>query len=561
LKAFGFAIALSCLLCGPALAQDNGVARIEQVRADIAARADAAAVARLPDGAFEAVDGTDQLAHRAQGRQWWRVRVAPGHGERLLLVYHPYSARVTVLAPPLPARTQTMFDADLDPRFSRRALAFPLAGAGPIYIGVEDARYPLRIAVQPTAQVIADDLMHVRVISTVVGALIGISLVVLLFWTTLRDRVYVLYALTMALQLLYLLCAYGEAYALPGLRWLARFGAPGVWAIATLGTASASFFLIDLAELTQRALWPSRLLRWVGGYGSLLLLALLLSPWPADKHWFPPIGNLVLLIANVLALLGLTVASWRGARRAAYALLAWVPLVSLSTARAVQLSVGAPVTPWVEYGLPVVLAFAAILLALVLADRVLAERRERDRAQLHAERDALTGVFNRSGIERRLQWAVAESHRRDDVLSAVFMDLDHFKRINDSYGHGVGDACMREVVRVAGAELQYGDHMGRIGGEEFLLVLPGSNRRHARDAAERIRQAVATQCTVVAGEPVALTVSIGVAECARGDSAAALLARSDQAMYAAKHGGRNRVVVASMPAPPSAPVPEPSAPA
>jgi diguanylate cyclase (GGDEF)-like protein len=245
-----------------------------------------------------------------------------------------------------------------------------------------------------------------------------------------------------------------------------------------------------------------------------------------------------------MALLSLSVAAWRRHRRAAYALLAWVPLIGLSTARAVQLSSGAPLTPMIEYGLPVVLAIASILLVLVLADRMLTMRRERDSAQLHAERDALTGVFNRSGIESRLDWAINRARDDGGALSAAFMDLDHFKNINDNHGHAVGDACMRELVRIASDELQYGDHIGRLGGEEFLLVMPGSNRRQARDVAERIRRGVEAQCAEVAGAPVALTVSIGIAQCSIGDSVETLVARSDQAMYAAKHAGRNRVVVA-----------------
>ena len=322
---------------------------------------------------------------------------------------------------------------------------------------------------------------------------------------------------------------------------LAAFGAPGIWTIATLGTAAASFFLIQLADLAQHAPWPSRLLRWIGGYGSFALLLLLWLPWPADKQWFPAAGNLTLLAANAMALLSLGVASWRRHRRATYALVAWVPLIGLSTARAVQLSAGTPLTPMIEYGLPVVLAFASILLVLVLADRMLTMRRERDSAQLHAERDALTGVFNRSGIEQRLDWLIGQVRRDGRSLSALFLDLDHFKAINDGHGHAIGDACLHALVRAAAAEMKYGDHIGRIGGEEFLLVLPGSRQREARDTAERIRQSVERDCAEVAGVPVALTVSIGVAQCRSDDTVASLVARADQAMYVAKHAGRNRV--------------------
>jgi diguanylate cyclase (GGDEF)-like protein len=546
-------IATAIVLCLLAVPAPAGAAEIERLQRlpdlpDLpAATMPAPATVRaLPADAFEAVDDVHRLAGDAGGRGWWRLQPGSMPGDDpLLLVYHPYSARVTVMAPPdYRPVTQSLFDRSLDPRFSRRALVFPLPAAGPVYIGVEGARYPLQVAVRDVDAQLAEDVVHVRLISIVIGVLIGISLVVLLFWLLLRERVYLLYAATMVLQLMYLLCAYGEAYALPGLRVLARFGVEGIWTIATLATAASSFFLIRLTDLEQHAVLPSRLLRWVGGYASLALVVLLWLPWPAAKGWFPPAGNATLLVANVLALLALGVASWRRHRRAAYALLAWVPLVALSTARAVQLGMGAPLTPGVEYGLPLMLAFTSIVLVLVLADRMLTMRRERDHAQLHAERDALTGVFNRSGIEQRLDWAIARAREHGGALSAIFLDLDHFKEINDSHGHAVGDACMRELVRVVGGELAYGDHIGRLGGEEFLLALPGADLPQARRTGERIRRSVEAQCAQVDGIPVALTVSIGVAAYRIGDSVATLVARSDQAMYAAKHAGRNRVEAA-----------------
>jgi len=529
------------LLAWPGLAGVPGIERLQHLPQSQAASTPGPAVVRaLPDGAFETVDHADRLAG---GRGWWRLQPAATQvREPLLLVYHPYSARVTVMAPPdYRPVTRTLFDRALDPRFSRRALVFPLHAPGPVYIGVEGARYPLQVAVQDADAYLVEDLVHVRVITVVIGVLIGISLVVLLFWLLLREHVYLLYAATMVLQLMYLLCAYGEAYALPVLRGLAVFGVEGIWTVATLATAASSFFLVRLADLDHNAPLPGRLLCWVGGHLSFALVLLLWLPWPADKSWFPAVGNGALLVANVLALVALGVASWRHHRHAAYALLAWVPLVALSTARAVQLSIGAPLTPGVEYGLPLMLAFTAIVLVLVLADRMLTMRRERDRAQLHAERDALTGVFNRSGIERRLDWAVARVREQGGALSAIFLDLDHFKEINDAHGHAVGDACMRELVRVAGGELAYGDHIGRLGGEEFLLVLPGSGLPEARRTGERIRRSIQAQCAQVDGIPVALTVSLGIAAYRAGDSAAALVARSDQAMYAAKHAGRYRV--------------------
>ena len=208
-----------------------------------------------------------------------------------------------------------------------------------------------------------------------------------------------------------------------------------------------------------------------------------------------------------------------------------------------QLSAGMPLAPWLEYGLPMTEAFAALVLVLGLADRMLAFRRERDVAQLHAEHDALTGVYNRGGIVRLLDDAIVDTRRKRLPLSVLFLDLDHFKRINDSHGHPVGDVCLAAVTEVIRIETRSEHQLGRIGGEEFLLLLPSCNRRHARDIGEQIRRQVEADCRTVQGATVALTLSIGVVECGPTDNAASLIQHADEAMYQAKHEGRNRVVV------------------
>jgi diguanylate cyclase (GGDEF)-like protein len=371
--------------------------------------------------------------------------------------------------------------------------------------------------------------------------LVGVSLTVLLFWAMLRERVYMLYAATMVLQMLFLLCSYGEAFALPGLRMLAAFGAPGVWFIATVSTMVAVWMLQDYAGLRSRVPRLARAMRWAGIYVPAVLLILLLAPWPARKEWFPNFGNAMFLLTNLLAIVAL-VRAWRsGGRHAGFILIAWVPLVFFTTARAVQLSMGIPVAPWLQYGLPLVLGFTAVVLALGLADRMLTFRRERDTAQQHAERDWLTGVLNRGGIEHRLDWAVLNTRREGMPLSLLFLDLDNFKQVNDRFGHSVGDACLCAVVRLVSEELQYGDDLGRLGGEEFVLGLPGADSARALAMAENLRLKIQAQCQQVEGAPVAVTVSIGLAQCSATDTVDTLIQRADKAMYIAKHAGRNRV--------------------
>jgi diguanylate cyclase (GGDEF)-like protein len=552
MKAAWLAMSLwAWLVLLPAAAQashgSNGVARIERLQGD--ATIATAQVRSQPESAWTPTAQPHQLAGARHGDGWWRVHALPSTEPRLLLVYHPYSARLTVLAPPdyRPQR-ESIFDPALGRGHSRRAFVFAWPDTTrPVYIGVEDARYPLQLAVRTPREFAIEDYGHVRVLWLSLGILIGVSLVTLLFWMQLRERVYLLFAATMALQLLYVLLAYGDAYALGVFGWLARFGPEGIWFVATSSTIVTVYFLLDFAELRPRAPRLSRAL-WLAGAAlpALLLVALLVAgllPGASRNLWFPPIGNGLLLLANLLAIVTLVVVWSRGGRHAGFVLIAWVPLVCVTTARAVQLGAGRPLNPWLEYGLPLMQAFAAVVLVLGLAHRMRTFQRERDAAQQDAEHDALTGVLNRAGTMRRLDRAIVESRHRRLPLSVLFLDLDHFKRINDTHGHAIGDACLCAVTETIRAQMQPEQQLGRIGGEEFLLLLPDHARRHARDLAERIRQQVEARCANVQGAPVGLTLSIGVVECQALDGTASLLQRADEAMYRAKHEGRNRVVV------------------
>lgn len=177
-------------------------------------------------------------------------------------------------------------------------------------------------------------------------------------------------------------------------------------------------------------------------------------------------------------------------------------------------------------------------------------RAEASRVKADSERDPLTGVLNRGAWRLRLE-RIGEDTRQDRrPMSVLFFDIDLFKLINDSLGHQVGDDCLKAVAATVAHELRGGDILGRLGGEEFAVALPGARRIHAIAVGERIRQAVQKNCQVVGEEVVELTVSVGAAEyLGEGESYDALLDRADRAMYTAKGSGRNMVVAdANVPA-------------
>ena len=173
--------------------------------------------------------------------------------------------------------------------------------------------------------------------------------------------------------------------------------------------------------------------------------------------------------------------------------------------------------------------------------------------------DALTGVHNRRFFEHRGPIEVAQARRYRHPLACLFLDLDSFKHINDSHGHAAGDAVLTAAGGLIQGQLRTGDTVARYGGEEFVVLLPQASAQHAAEIAERIRARIAAKSVVLpSGESIGVTVSIGLAmladnaaaspsepvELATKMLAAEMVAAADQAMYAAKQQGRNRVVSA-----------------
>lgn len=276
------------------------------------------------------------------------------------------------------------------------------------------------------------------------------------------------------------------------------------------------------------------------------------SPVAASLLW--------LMLGLVLGLALAMAASWRILRERVAPRSSWQPFAIVAVLMLVPCAWLA--ARWPLAGLVVAAAVGAWGLWLLgrLARRMLHLLDERDHAHAAArqakrdsERDALTGVLNRGAWRARLEQQVADARAADPPrpVSVLFFDIDLFKLINDSLGHGVGDDCLKAVASTVAAELRGGDVQGRMGGEEFAVSLPGAKRVHAIAVAERIRMAVQQHCRVVGEEVVEITVSIGAAEyLGEHEPLDALVDRADRAMYTAKDSGRNMVVAdAAVPTP------------
>jgi diguanylate cyclase (GGDEF)-like protein len=484
---------------------------------------------------------------------WYRLQLAQDwtdDSRPLLAIAGDIRARVTVYLPPRYApRTISPYDADLDPRFSRHALVLvlprELRADQPIYlsIGAPGQSQPLHVRISDYASYQAGDLRHVRLSTLFASVEAAMLLVILCFWLVLRDRMFLYFLAYMGAQVVYQTASSGELYALPGTDWLAPLGYhPGQFAAALAAALSISFIL-EFAALREGVPRLARVLAWMR-WPYLAFAVMVWIPLFRPDTWLPNTVNLLLIASTLTALLAGWRAWRRGSRQAGFFLIAWLPLLALTLLRVTQLVVGLRLPAWLEYGFPASMAYAAVVITVGLADRTLQVRHERDRAHQLAENDPLTGVLNRRAILDRLHEAWQAARDRGQSLAVLFLDLDHFKRINDTRGHAAGDACLRAVVGAIQEQLGGADHLGRYGGEEFLIVLRWVSARVAQQIAERICARAAALRISVGGEPIALTVSIGVAVMDPGmPSAETLVECADTAQYRAKALGRNRVVV------------------
>ena len=169
-------------------------------------------------------------------------------------------------------------------------------------------------------------------------------------------------------------------------------------------------------------------------------------------------------------------------------------------------------------------------------------------AEEAATHDPLTGLWNHNRIIEILMEELSRSDRQGGPVSLAMVDLDHFKEINDTYGHVVGDEVLREVALRLQRAIRVYDAVGRFGGEEFMVVLPGTEGATAEAAAERIRTEISRERVLTSAGTLQITASLGLVTSV-GDllhDATALLVAADTAMYSAKVAGRDRVTIAAM---------------
>ena len=536
------ALLLSLLLYPAALpaAAEEGVSALEP------------AAGACPPGAFAAA-ATDAARFRHYAlREIAVTRDWPAAGRPLLALPYPYYGEVAVLLPGAADWAwRSPLAADRDRSWPGYLAVWPLPDglrAGDLLrlcLRYNTAR-PLapEIALEDTLR--ARELRRLRSASLAEGTLLAMCLAGLGMALALRNAVFMAIGGGLAFALLYLATSNGTLLDWPLAARIARD-----WPLQVIGGIGANLLLLwGLArylDLRRRhpLLWRLVvLILWL----LLLLLAAALLPSPLRFASLARYSN-PLLPLGALVLVGTALdGAWRGHEPSRVFLWSWTPLALVVTWMTALQSLTQGMPGYALLLFPLCVIYACGFLFIGLARRLSEVQAQRDLATLRAETDALTGALSRPALDSWLQRLCDRAYATGRPFAVLFIDFDHFKRVNDDFGHRTGDRALAAGAQRVAANLRDVDRIGRYGGEEFLALLEGLGARGAAEVAERIRTDIENGGVPLSPELPPLTVSIGVAafDPASREPPASLLRRADEALYAAKSGGRNRVESAEL---------------
>jgi len=336
-------------------------------------------------------------------------------------------------------------------------------------------------------------------------------------------------------------------YAVP---WLA-----GAWGVrlnlwtAGLAALAATLFMAEFIEADaldrrlRRALVATGWATLAGSVAASLDFLGAVYAHAADRA-----ANAAMALGTLAFLVCLIAALARGSRAARFYALAWSPTLAVFVVRGLRNFYLVPHADWMDMAMFGAAAFQVLLLSAAVSDRFRALQRDRDRATAEsaeysrlANVDALTGIENRRGFVARAEAMVARGGDRG--VGLLLLDIDHFKAINDRYGHDAGDRVLAGIGRLLAADEDARTGVGRLGGEEFGVIAEGSCSE-LRARAERLRRRIAGLAFDFGAGSVRVTASIGVACPDRLPPFAELYRDADAALYRAKSAGRNRVAAA-----------------
>jgi diguanylate cyclase (GGDEF)-like protein len=520
----------------------------------------------------------------SEAAYWARVEIANDHPtltQWFLVFQYPVIDRAELFVVHADGRQETAVSGDTLP-FSSRAVKhrhpmFKIVLAkgerASVYLRVRSAgAIAIPLVLRSAADVMAHDHDQQYMLGIYYGILLALFIYNSMLFLWVRERNYLYYALYVGSWTLMQMALNGLAfeYLWPASPRWANMAVPFFLGIVICSAAQFAASFLEVKRYFPRL---DALLKAYQVLGVLVAAGALLLPYSPVIQCALAIGLseclLVFLVGSVCLV--------KGVGRARYFMLAWSTLLIGTVLYVMQNASLIPTVFITEYGLQIGSAMEVLLFSFALAHRMkrLQEGHVRiqreatlqleqrvlqrtaeldgalsDLADAHqrlkelSRIDSLTGIKNRAHFDERIGLEWQRGMRERQVLGVLMIDIDHFKGINDTYGHLSGDACLKAVADALARQLhRIGDDAFRFGGEEFIVLLPNTELAGAAHMGELLRVAVQALDIVQGGHRIALTISVGVA-CMTplpGTDVAALIERADKALYQAKLAGRNRV--------------------
>jgi diguanylate cyclase (GGDEF)-like protein len=483
--------------------------------------------------------------------RWWRIRVAedlPANADPVLVIRVAFFGEVHARLPGAAGyRCRSPLPPGRDPTWPGRLAVFDapagLSAGDEVVVCIRQVtRAPPEVFVAPRGQARARALTQARTQAITEGTVLAMALAALGMSLALGSRTFLAITAGLAMALVYLTATNGSILEWPASARLARD-----WPMQRIGGIGATVMVglglgrfIELGERMPRVWNGFRVLL------GIMALAWVVSVLPTPMRHVPIAAytDALMIVIIVILFASALTGTVQGHRPSRLMLLSWTPLFVVAGWLALIASrVPLMTTVALQWLLPGTLVVACASLFVGLAGRFARVRAERDTATLLAETDELTGALSRLALGRLLERAWARARNEHSPLSVLFMDFDHFKRVNDAHGHAAGDLALRVAVDKIAANLRDRDQVGRYGGEEFIVALHDVSGEDAVAIAERIRADIENGGQPLHDDLPPMTISIGIATLDPDDPEPlhSLIARADQALLATKREGRNRV--------------------
>jgi diguanylate cyclase (GGDEF)-like protein len=466
--------------------------------------------------------------------------------DRVLSIYPAPMGSITLYGDNGPIRTLALDDFTA-PLHGHGRLAFRLTsdsdGAKPILLKFDHTDMlaaPERFQLQNLDDYLQDDSDWLAFATACFAVMVAMALMALCFAIMLHDMTFAWYTGYMLCYVVVQSVQTGFLFHPLGLSWLAGSELLVGSSAVALSVSFAALFINRFCDLSRHT--PALRVPIIAlGVAMPLIVLLRCSQVPTLVLMAQTLINPVLIIGAFLLLFTALVAAARGSRQAWFFLVGWTPLLVLTAMTSAQDTGALTSLDWLNDASIAMGAFEAIVLSLGLADRALTMRRDRDSVRVLADRDALTNLLNRRAWTEAANNMLANATGKGLPIALLFLDLDHFKVLNDRQGHAAGDRALVTVSEVLTTELRPNDLLGRYGGEEFVAMLYGVNQEQAVQVAIRLCRRVHRLEIAVDQNDLLLSVSIGLAMRSMGDTLETLIERADQAMYYVKLNGRNNV--------------------